>query len=255
MKRLSILMMIVLSMVLVACNAVTGNGDVTTRTVDVSEFEKMQLSLSGQALVSVGDTQSVEITTDSNLQDLLVVEVRGDTLHIGLQNNTAIANPTEMTFTVVVPRLNEVNVSGSGTVIIDDFTTDEMTFNVSGSGDVEMDSLTTDTLNISVSGSGNVTINDLEAASVEVSLSGSGNVILGGETQDLDVSVSGSGNAVALELEATIASATIRGSGTAQVNVSDSLTGSISGSGNLIYRGNADVDVNVSGSGEITDVN
>ncbi|MEO1286347.1 MAG: head GIN domain-containing protein [Chloroflexota bacterium] len=255
MKRLTILMMIVLSMLLVACNAQTGNGDVTTRTVDVSEFEKMQLALSGQALVTVGDTQSVEITTDSNLQDLLVVEVRGDTLHIGLQNNTAIANPTEMTFTVVVPRLNEVNVSGSGTVIIDDFTTDEMAFNVSGSGDVEMDSLTTNTLDISVSGSGSVTIDEVEAESIETSITGSGTVTLGGETESIDVSVSGSGDLEAFELEVETASVRVQGSGNVQITVNDSLTGSISGSGDVNYRGNPELDVNVSGSGEINESN
>lgn len=252
MRRLIIPVVAILALFLGACTAESGNGDVVSRSYDVAEFSKIDLSLSGEAIVTVGEAYSVSLSTDANLHDLLQIEVRDDTLHLELQNNTMIANPTEMIFTIAVPELTTVTVSGSGEITIEDIEAETLEVIVSSSGEIEIDDLVLDSLIVEVSGSGDVELEEVETVSAEVTISGAGTAILEGETQSLNVTVSGSGDLEAFDFEAQEVTVRINSSGTAQVNADDTLTGTVSGSGDVIYRGNADETINVSGSGEVT---
>jgi hypothetical protein len=106
-------------------------------------------------------------------------------------------------------------------------------------------------LAIDISGSGDVSM-DVEAVKITAEISGSGEIELKGKADALAADISGSGDVRCGGLKTKKAALEISGSGEAQLDVSAELSVSISGSGEVAYRGNpAKVDQQVSGSGEI----
>ncbi len=69
---------------LAGANAQTikGSGHVTTRTVDVPGFSKINLNGLGNVYISQGSGESVKVETDDNLQEKVIVETKGNTLYI-----------------------------------------------------------------------------------------------------------------------------------------------------------------------------
>ena len=91
-------------------------------------------------------------------------------------------------------------------------------------------------------------------SNLHCSVSGSGDIIIGGEgnAKTADISISGSGNYTGEKLKIGTADVSISGSGNCTLNVTESLKGGVSGSGNVNYYGNAaKVDTRVSGSGHV----
>lgn len=106
-------------------------------------------------------------------------------------------------------------------------------------------------LDIDISGSGDVQL-DLEAVKVKAAVSGSGEIALKGKTDILFAEVSGSGDIKCLDLKAKKVELSISGSGEAKLDAAEELSISISGSGDVAYRGNpAKFSQRVSGSGEV----
>ena len=88
-KRGLLLVVIMLAAVIVttACNAniVNGSGDLITETREVSDFNGINLSGSGEVIVTQGDTESLTVETDDNVMEHVKSEVRGATLHLGFE--------------------------------------------------------------------------------------------------------------------------------------------------------------------------
>jgi len=88
---------------------------------------------------------------------------------------------------------------------------------------------------------------------VSIKLKGVGNIkVYSGKTSNLDITLSGVGNIDARNLEAANVNVTLTGTGDINVWATGSLTGSLSGIGNVIYKGNPlIVSVFKTGIGEI----
>jgi len=127
---------------------------------------------------------------------------------------------------------------------------------LSGSGKLSGSIKAADQLKVVVSGSGSIQSDLGNAQSINASVSGSGDLTLTGNCDLLTLQIAGSGNINADELRANVVEAKIAGSGNGRVHVSDKLTASIAGSGNLTYSGNPDkVEHSVAGSGRIRSKN
>lgn len=232
MKRFIYLMASIVSLfILAGCNAVSGNGDVVTESYDLGDFSNISVSGVGDLVLTFGETQSVTVTTDSNIIELIEVVVEGDTLDIGLASGNAISNPTELTYAVTVPELDTVTISGSADFIAEDLEGESLNIVIEGAADGELEDIEFDTLNVTVDGSGDVNAS--------------------GEVTTLELVIEGAGEFNGFDLEVTEANVMIDGSGDANLNVSDTLSGRVEGSGDLTYRGEPDVDVEVDGSGEL----
>lgn len=233
MKRIiTVIFALSLIFILSACNSIKGNGNVVTEDYNVRDFNRIEFSGVGELIVTVGERESLSIRTDENLQEVMEIEVRGNTLHIGQRPNTSFYNPTELVFTVTVPELEALDLSGAGSVFIDDLEGDSFSIDASGAADVE--------------------INDIDVNSLTVEISGAGSAIIYGRADELDISISGAGDFSGYDLEAENAQIEISGAGSAEINASDEITGEISGAGNVAYRGNPSVDVDVSGAGSVS---
>jgi hypothetical protein len=105
---------------------------------------------------------------------------------------------------------------------------------------------------VTVSGSGSVTAVDVVATGFEVDISGSGTVTLEGVSEHLDLSISGSGVFKGEGFVSATGNVSVSGSGEALVNVTDDLDVDVSGSGTVGYIGDPALSTSISGSGEIS---
>ena len=86
-----------------------------------------------------------------------------------------------------------------------------------------------------------------------ISLNGSGTVTVNsGSASELTLSLSGIGNINAQNFQVQDVHITLPGAGNARIWVTNSLTGTISGVGNIRYKGNPTINVNRTGAGNIT---
>lgn len=204
----------------------------TKQTRDLSGFNKVSFGISGNLYVKLGEKFNVVLEGDDDVLDEVETEVTGGKLVIRRENHYFSMNNEKVNVYVTMPEMEGLGVSGSGRAEI-------------------QDNLKSNNLNLSVSGSGKLYTADLDIDNLDCSISGSGDIIVGGgniETGDL--SISGSGNYQGETAKIANASVSISGSGSCNFNVTESLKGGISGSGNVTYLGNPKVDVKVSGSGK-----
>lgn len=213
---------------------IEGSGVIAREDRDVEGFDSIALSHTGRVILTQGDVESLTVTADDNLLTHIVTEVRGRTLHIGLDRKASfgIFRPTEpLVFEVSFRELVGLSISGSGSYEADGFETGLLSMAVSGSGDIDLEGLVADGVSIAISGSGDV---DLE-----------------GEADELVISVSGSGDCRTENLDARVAAVAVSGSGVVILSAEESLDVRISGNGDVGYYGSPSVTKSVSGSGDI----
>ncbi len=234
-KRLLLVpLFMVIFLIATACNTrfIRGSGDVVSETREVSGFDGISLSGSGEVIVTQNGNQSLTIETDENVVEQIEARVENGELKIGVKSGFSILSTTRLIFYVEVDELKNVTISGSG--------------------DIESESIESDYFGAEISGSGDVQISDLTAVEVYTSISGSGEVDLAGKAANQDVSISGSGKYRAGDLCSESVEVTISGSGDATVCATETLVSKIGGSGSVKYYGHPTVDMSGSGSGKVT---
>ena len=198
MKR--IILAITVTLGLCACEAglfgEVGNGVSMTQEIEVGDFDRISIpSFVDVYYTQTSDEQSVTLTCDENLFKHYKIEVRDGKLVADCEN--FCRNKIDTYLTVCSTSLNEVKLSGSGDLHIEDTlkTEDNFTIEVNGSGDVEIDNLQVESATIRNSGSGDIEVDNITAESIKISNSGSGDCTL--ECKDsgtLDINISGSGD-------------------------------------------------------------
>jgi hypothetical protein len=214
-------------------NKIKGNGKIVTEKRTTADYDGISVSGFFDVVLISGKEGAITIKGEANLLPYIKVEVRDNVLNIYTEKNINISTKKDIVLTVPFEQINAVYLSGSGdvksknTIIATNFKT-----KLSGSGDLTLDVKTTD---------------------FEANLSGSGDVVLIGNTDNFTSKISGSGDVDAVNLTAKKANVTISGSGDMKVNCTDSLYARVSGSGDIVYKGNPlSKDTKVNGSGEIS---
>ena len=80
----------------------------------------------------------------------------------------------------------------------------------------------------------------ISTSDTQVNISGSGNVLLDGKSTEAEYHIAGSGDINATELKVENVNARISGSGSIRCYATENLTGGVSGSGNVAYKGKPD---------------
>jgi len=142
--------------------------------------------------------------------------------------------------------------AGSGAIEVKKIVAGEVKFVQSGSGVIDTGVIMeSETVNIKHSSSGHVRTTLVAGLQLDAFLSGSGRIDLSGEVYDADYTLSSSGRIDALDLMAFDAIAASSGSGKIYVWATDKLEASISGSGDIIYRGDPTISFRITGSGRL----
>lgn len=211
-----------------------GNGSLKKESRNPGEFVSIASAGSWDVMVAYGSTCSVQVEGDENLLPYIVTEVASNKLSIHSKKNTNFHSKNKIVIYVTLTNLNSLSLSGSG--------------NIMGEGKFSSDG----PLRVSFAGSGNVKMAINKAKSISINLSGSGNIELTGTAETAELNISGSGNANCGKLQVDKALAKISGSGNIKIFANQSVKASISGSGNVLYKGAAnDIETHSAGSGKV----
>ncbi|NND62901.1 MAG: DUF2807 domain-containing protein [Flavobacteriaceae bacterium] len=211
---------------------VVGNGNVTTKTVSTGSYDAVKGVGSMDVHLVKGNEGDIKVTTDENLQEYVIIEVKDNALIVRTKKNYYLKTKKGIHVTVPFQDISKVALTGSGDI------------------DTK-DTIDAPNLEVSITGSGDVNL-DVNSGMLEVRVTGSGDVELSGKTNDLDVSISGSGDFSGFDLEANNTEARVSGSGDAQVVARKSIKARVNGSGDITYKGNPERrDNKTSGSGDI----
>jgi hypothetical protein len=228
---------------------IEGSGNETTVTRDVTGFDRIESSIGADIDITIGDSYKVTLTCDDNLVDLITTKVRGRTLEVDAHDSFSTRRNARLE--IVLPKLTRLSIDGSGKISINKLSGDEFTLSIGGSADVTSDGSVRD-LKIDVAGSGSATFTALACDHVDVELAGSGEISLAGISKELSIEIPGSGDLDSRDLKCEDVIADISGSGHVDVFASETLEGSVSGSGDIRYWGNPqDVSRSISGHGRI----
>lgn len=204
-------------------------------TRSLGSFNRIKASSSFEVILKKGNDESVRIEARNVDPSKVVTEIDGDRLKLYMKRGNY--RKMRVKVTVTYRELEEIVSSGSGNLEAHDL--------------IQADELT-----LINSGSGNLTLSKVSAGNMMVKLSGSANLKLAGQSADLIVHVSGSGNVDAFLLKAEAGEVRVSGSGNVKMYVSQLIDASVSGSGNVHYKGNPErTYVKTSGSGMIQGVN
>ncbi|MBL7129040.1 MAG: DUF2807 domain-containing protein [Ignavibacteria bacterium] len=105
---------------------------------------------------------------------------------------------------------------------------------------------------IEVNGSGDIVCQDsFNTDNIAIEINGSGDISLSGRAENQAIEINGSGDIKSFGMLSTNCAIDIRGSGDCEVNVENSLVVSISGSGDVIYKGSPVIETEIDGSGSV----
>ncbi|MFN8254775.1 MAG: head GIN domain-containing protein [Bacteroidales bacterium] len=207
-----------------------GKGNIRTETRNLTDFDKIQIK--GQATVYLvsGLEPKVSVSIDSNLTEFIKTEVSGNKLKIF--ENRCLKELSEFKILVNINRLTEIEVEGSVNLICDSV-------------------LRVDNLDLISESSGEVKLN-LDLETLDLQSNGSGFIQLTGRANNFNLKLKSSGSVDANNLIAKNIKFNVTGAGTCEVNVTENLSGEVSSSGKLYYKGNPKkVDTNNTGTGTI----
>jgi hypothetical protein len=189
---------------------------------------------------------------DDNLiqEQLLEVELDGDTLHIGL---APLWNYHDVTTKarVVLPRLTGLEASASSSVVVTKLKSgDALQLEASGSSTVEIVGVSFGDVSVDVSGASWVE-GSAEVGEIAGEVSGGSVLDLAGDASGLRLDASGGSRLDLLGLRAENAVLDLSGGSTGQVTVTGTLTVDASGGSRLEYAGDPQVSVDASGGSAV----
>ena len=203
------------SILLISCSKekIAGSGSVVTEQRNVSNFYSVKVSGSSKVYITQGIAFNVTVKAYENILPVLQTRVENGVLLIEYKNNANITNDNSE-INITMPTLSGLEVSGDGSIsALGAFTG-------------------INNLSVSIFGAGAINVNKAVPINFVVNISGSGNLNgFGVIAKDAAVNINGNGNA--------------------SLSLTGSLNATISGSGNIYYKGNnVQVTSQITGSGK-----
>lgn len=266
-RNIIIITAAIISMALNACSinldgetlggkTIEGDGNIVTRTYDVTAFNEISTSLPATVNFTIADSYSCTVSVDENLFDYLDIRVKDNELLMGKRKEDKNTNlkVTQFIIEVTAPSLEYLNLAGSGTFnALSPLKGEKLEVNLAGSGDIIFHkSVSAQKTELNVAGSGDLVCNELIADELDSNVAGSGDLkVVSGQVRKAEAGVAGSGDIV-LTCNIENLDANIAGSGDIKARVSAKLKYAIIGSGDIGYYGNPVVEGDKAGRGGLT---
>ena len=183
--------------------ALKGSGIVVTKTFDFKNFDSIELKeLDGKIEVEGGKPFSIKIAVDDNLEPLLLINEKNNTLTIELnknKNNRRYVENSNIKILITLPQLSKVLQTGNS----------------------------------------NTFIKNVENKNFVIKSRGNGNITVEGKAENIDIQRSGNGNVYAGKLIVNNATIVSTGNGNVKINASESFNARGSGNGDIQNIGKA----------------
>ena len=176
---------------------IEGNGNIVTKTFPVKSFNSLKASGVFELHLTQGETESVKVEADDNLQSLFTVKNEGNDLVIEMdkKKNLNLKSKNRLKVYVSFKNLHAMNLSTVGNVKGDKLMRfNDLKLQCNSVGNIDL-KLNANTININNNSVGNVTLSG-EVKSATVKNSSVGNLEANGLiVQEMDIENSGVGNA------------------------------------------------------------
>jgi hypothetical protein len=193
---------------------IRGNGEITKQNHNIGSFDAIKVDGARTVYLTQGDSFSVEVETDSNIQEYVTVEVKGSTLNFGFNTNK-IKKYKVLNFYVTAPDIKQIRVSGASDMI-------------------SKGTLSGDDLKIIVSGASDIIL-DVDYKSIITKVSGASDVTLTGVTVSSVVESSGASDFHGKNLVSTSSVVNASGASSCFVNAKSNLSYQVSGASEVRY--------------------
>jgi len=170
--------------------AVEGSGVAVTEQREIGTFSHIEFEGGARLEITVGGEPSLEVTADDNFLELIVTELRGDTLVI--EPTKKLAAKTPLVYRITTPSLTSLAAAGAAEGVITGIDSDEFALRVAGAVEITLEGRA-DTFTIDLAGAGDVNAQSLAAKSVSIDIAGAGDVMVSA-SDSLDVSIAGAGD-------------------------------------------------------------
>ncbi len=225
--------LIALTLVFTSCNrCVEGEGEVITKKFNVENFTKLEVELDAVVVLMKGEP-SVTIEAQPNILTLITPTVKRGTLHV--RSTSCVSAGAPIKITITSPIYEEISLEGKvGLSSVNLITIKDLNIEAQGDCYIKL----------------NVFVNNLT-----VDMVGNCLLELTGNCQEAEVELTGSSVLDGFGFNASIMSVELEGSGKASVSVLNKLRARVTGSGEILYSGDPQVDVKIDGIGKVTKVN
>ncbi len=212
-----------------------------TESRSIESFDKINFKDFGTLILTQGDQEALTIEADEELMPELISEVRDGTLVLGIDDDWV--NRIGQVISSIFDRKDH-KVNYTLTCV------DLEKISISGKCTLKCESLTSNTLKLNISGLGDLRFNHLDCDYLDVRISGRGEFDAAGRADDQQVRISGSGEYETPDLASKTTKIVISGQGNATVRVEEDLDITISGLGQVNYYGRPKLRQVISGMGK-----
>ena len=98
--------------------------------------------------ITTGSVQSIVLKAQQNIIDVMTYVVTGETLKVGLLKNVSIQNHEEISFDIVIPSINRIDLDGVENFFLSGADQDALAINLVGVGNVNSYDMRADTCTI-----------------------------------------------------------------------------------------------------------
>ncbi len=213
-----------------------GSGTLAVRSITVSSFARLHLSVQGTVYFVMGDDERIEIEADDNLLDYVQAVNSGRTLFVTSENKLRSPAFTALRITVYLRQLTELSIACDGDVVCPNVlrVPDPLTVKIQSNGATEL---------------------AVEAPALIISIASDGHTTLRGAAGDVQLKAHSHGNVLAGELRTQHLKVTNKCDGNVEVYAEQTIAAQHMGNGYLHYAGPARLtEVRANGSGPVKHV-
>ena len=169
---------------------IQGSGIEVSELRSVEPFERVDLDGTSDVFISFGETQSVTVTTDDNLIQLVRTVVVGNQLRISTSGSYSTSLGIQID--IVVPRLIACELNGTGDIDISGYAGEELELSTNGVGDITCGG-TVGIVHATTDGIGDIQLAELVAREAYAITDGIGDIVVNA-TEKVDARINGIGS-------------------------------------------------------------
>lgn len=152
---------------------VKGSGVKASESRELDSFTEIYSNSSADLNITIGERQTVKVSADDNLLEVITTEVKGGKLVI--DSDKSFSTSTGVVVDITVPELEGTSINGSGDINIQGLSGNQFTASINGSSDIEATGAV-DNIEVSINGSGSADFEQVAAKKGKIIINGSGDI-------------------------------------------------------------------------------